>query len=362
MFKTYTAFQDIVAAVKAFDEPAYAATRNFTDGAVSRLSPYISRGCISTRFVFETVVGKNPEAAKGKFVQELLWRDYFQRLLQAKPDLYDNPVRPETRTSSRSGIPIAVLNAASGISAVDQAITSLYETGYMHNHFRMYVAALCSNIAKSGFSAPARWMYYHLLDADIASNYASWQWVAGHLTGKTYIANQENINHYSRSTQHRTFLDHTYEKLSQLPIPEILQEHTSPILETLLPETPLPKLSHKPVLLYTFYNLDPLWHKNDPCHRVLILEPSHFRRFPVSEKVLDFTLKLATNIPNLIVYCGKFSELKAAHPNHLFICKEHPLLDFPEAETDARDWIVPEVSGFFPSFSQYYQKCLKYLS
>lgn len=361
MNKPFTAFQDILAAVSAFDEKAYAETRNFADGAVSRLSPYISRGCISTRFVFESVVAKNPGAAKGKFIQELLWRDYFQRLLQAKPDLYDKPVRPQDWTTSRNGIPIAVLNAASGISAIDQAIESLYENGYMHNHFRMYVAALCCNTAKCGFQIPARWMYYHLLDADIASNYASWQWVAGHLTGKSYIANQENINHYSRSVQHRTFLDTTYEKLAQLPIPEILKEHTSPILETLLPETPMPKLNGKPVLLYTFYNLDPLWHRDDDCHRLLILEPSHFRRFPVSEKVMEFTLKLATNIPNLIIYCGAFSQLKATYPNHLFICKEHPLLVFTDAETEPRDWIVPEVTGFFPSFSKYYQKCLKYL-
>lgn len=361
MVKTYTAFQDIVAAVKNFDETAYAATRNFTDGAVSRLSSYISRGCISTRFIFETVVAKNPEATKGKFVQELLWRDYFQRLLQAQPNLYEKPVRPEASTSSRNGIPIAVLNAASGITAIDRSIQQLYETGYMHNHFRMYVAALCCNTAKCDFSVPARWMYYHLLDADIASNYGSWQWVAGHLTGKSYVANQENINHYSRSTQHRTFLDTTYEKLTQLPIPDILSEHTTPILETLLPETPLPKLNENPVLLYTCYNLDPHWYKNDDYNRVLILEPSHFRRFPVSEKVLDFILTLATNIPDLRIYCGPFSELKVAYPTHRFICKEHPLLVFTDSEAESRDWIVPEVTGFFSSFSKYYQKCLKHL-
>lgn len=146
-----TDYDKIVAAVNEFDESKYAGTRNFIDGHVSRFSPYISRGCISTKMVFEAVVKRNPKAARGKFVQELLWRDYFQRLLQARPDLFENGVQNPKPARRKSGLPKAVWNAKTGIIALDDAIQELYDTGYMHNHFRMYTAALCCNIAKHKF-------------------------------------------------------------------------------------------------------------------------------------------------------------------------------------------------------------------
>jgi deoxyribodipyrimidine photo-lyase len=43
-----------------------------------------------------------------------------------------------------------------------------------------------------------RWMYYYLLDGDIASNFLSWQWVAGTLNGKPYLFNKKNIEKYSK--------------------------------------------------------------------------------------------------------------------------------------------------------------------
>ena len=49
----------------------------------------------------------------------------------------------------------------------------------MHNHLRMYTASITSVIAKAHWLNPSKWMYYHLLDGDLASNSCSWQWVAG---------------------------------------------------------------------------------------------------------------------------------------------------------------------------------------
>ena len=63
-------------------------------------------------------------------------------------------------------IPIAINNASTGIEAVDQAIHELFDTGYMHNHMRMYVASIACNQGKSHWKLPAQWMYYHLLDGD----------------------------------------------------------------------------------------------------------------------------------------------------------------------------------------------------
>lgn len=61
----------------------YAKTRNFIDGAVTYLSPYISRGVISVKQVMETVFQKGYKSYQiEKFLQELAWREYFQRVWQ----------------------------------------------------------------------------------------------------------------------------------------------------------------------------------------------------------------------------------------------------------------------------------------
>ncbi|MGV3697999.1 FAD-binding domain-containing protein [Flavobacterium sp.] len=357
-----TKIEDIIHAVESFNPRSYAQTRNFKDGKVSRLSPYISRGLISTKFVYETVKQKFDRAQTEKFFQELLWRDYFQRLLQSNKELHSTSIRQLQQDVTISGMPIAILNSATGIHEIDNAINELYETGYMHNHARLYVASLCCNVAKSRFTVPAKWMYYHLLDGDIASNFASWQWVAGSLTAKKYYANQQNINFYSNSIQSNTFLDKSYEELQNMSPPLIFKDYTVPSLSTYLPETEIPALNSDTVLVYNSYNLDPFWHRDSDYDRILIFEHSHFAKFPVSEKVLEFICKLAENIPKLIIYCGEFSELKVNYPNHRFIVKEHPVMIYEGAEVEERDWIIPEATGFYSSFSKYYLECLKYLS
>ena len=118
----------------------------------------------------------------------------------------------------------AIIEAETGIEAVDQAIIELYQTGYMHNHMRMYVASICCNIANSHWLQPAKWMYSHLLDGDLASNQLSWQWIAGSFSNKKYFANQDNINTYFRSTQKGTFLDVDYDHFNVIKTPQALTE------------------------------------------------------------------------------------------------------------------------------------------
>ncbi len=344
--------------IDAINPVRYTETRNFTDGSVTGLSPYISRGVISTRLVAQRLLAKHDYASCSKLIQELLWHDYFQRLQQHRPSLYFEALRPGGVT--RRGIPLAVMHGKTGIHAIDDAIETLYQTGRMHNHVRMYLAAICCPIAHCHFEAPARWLYYHLLDGDVASNFGSWQWVAGNLTGKSYVANQENIDRYTRTSQRNTFLDIPYEKLGR-GLPDILADVTLPVLETHLPATELPVLSRSKVLLYTHYNLDPLWHAEEDVDRVLVLEPSHFRRFPVGEVVLRFVFDLMKQIRGLKLYCGEVDDLLQHHPSAEFTAKEHPLFAHWNVTFEDRDWIIPHVDGFFSSFSKYYHQCQKHL-
>ena len=245
-----------------------------------------------------------------KLVQELAWRDYWQQVWIAKGDAIHTDLKNPQKPISNYQIPKAVINASTGIEAVDSAINELYNSGYMHNHMRMYIASICCNIAKSHWLEPSRWLYAHLLDGDIASNQLSWQWVAGAFSNKKYYANQDNINHFFSNSQKKTFLDIDYSLFDKIEIPKILCETMPLEINFHLPEMKNPPLlENQDSLIYNYYNLDPSWHKGEKFQRILLLEPSIFKRHPVSSKCINFALELSQNIPDIKLFVGEFEEL-----------------------------------------------------
>ena len=347
-------------ASKNINAADYAKTRNFIDVDVTRLSPYISRGVLSTKQVLEYLLDNGHEPNRiEKFIQELAWRDYWQLIWIDKGDEINSDLkRPQQNVANRS-ISKAILEAQTGVYAVDEAINELYQTGYMHNHHRMYVAAIACNMAFSHWKTLAQWMYYHLLDGDWASNALSWQWVAGSNSNKKYVANQKNINKYSRSDQSGTFLDVYYEAFSSWTVPQELIDCTDLELKTTLPFAPALDIEKKKATaIYTYYNLDPSWLKDQDLNRVLLLEPSHFDRYPVGEKAIGFMMALTKNIPRIQLFVGEFNQLQAQCGELLF--KEHPTNTHFEGRKDERDWMF-SVKGYYPSFFAYWKKCKKEL-
>lgn len=357
-----TDYNSILQRIMEIDPGKYAKTRNFLTGAVTYLSPYISRGVISTRQVYESLKARGYTLSQmEKMVSELAWRDFFQRVWQAKGDaMFEDLRQPQPDVYTRE-LPIALTEATTGIDAVDKGIEALMETGYMHNHLRMYTASIACNIANAHWKAPASWLYYHLLDGDLASNTLSWQWVAAAFSGKKYYCNQENISKYTGSNQKRSYLAVDYGAFPLAEIPEPLRATTTLPLQTNLPETPLPSVdTNLPLVLYNSYNLDPLWRKEEPANRILLLEPSHFFSYPVSEKVLSFILKLATdNIPGIQIFVGEVAEIPGIQACPAVYSKEHPAFTHYPGQKDSRDWLVPDVSGYFQSFFGYWKKVEK---
>ena len=359
-----TAYPAILEKIQLVNPVAYGSSRNYIDGAVSYLSPYISRGVISTKQALQNMVarGFKPRQME-KFVQELAWRDYFQRVGQIYPALYRTDLKQPQPKVNNHCIPTTVIKAETGIQGIDTAITQLYQMGYMHNHCRMYVASLCCNIAQSHWLAPSRWMYSYLLDADFASNACSWQWVAGAFSHKKYFADQQNINRYCRTSQQGSFLDVPYSTLENMDVPEVLRETSLCDLKTTLPEVVGLTLNpSKPTLLYNLYNLDPMWRKEEDTNRVFLLEPSHFNHHPVCQNTISFILQLAKNITGIQVWVGEFAGLQNQYPGTNFIFKEHPLFSHYKGVQDERDWMFPKVEGYYPSFFSSWKYCEKYLS
>ena len=305
-------YKEILQRIDRIDPVKYRNTRNYTNGAVSYLSPYISRGVISTKFVFNHLIERGFHAeVMEKFIQELAWRDYWQHVWINKGDAINSDLKNTQNPIANLFISKGIIDANTGVDAIDKAILSFYKTGYMHNHMRMYVASLACNIAQSHWKVPAKWMYYHLLDADWASNALSWQWVAGANSQKKYYANQENINKYCFSNQIDTYLDKPYGAFAEMAIPDELLDTVDLVLDTPLPQQqPVVINESLPTCLYNFYNLDPNWHKDKAMNRILLIEPSHFKQYPVSKNSIEFMLRLAANIDAIQIYVGEFKELK----------------------------------------------------
>lgn len=219
------------------------------------------------------------------------------------------------------------------------------------------------NIAKSHWHAPSQWMYYNLLDGDWASSACSWQWVAGANSNKKYYAIQENINKYTFTNQTDTYLDTSYESLATMKTPAELSVMQSFVSSQQLPDCAVTSIDNGfPTFIYNYYNLDPQWHKDEPGNRVLLLEPDFFSSYPVSKKCIDFILAAGNNITGLQVYVGSFKSLITEFNLVHIYYKEHPLNIGYTGTIDPRDWIVPEVSGYYPSFFAYWKQIEKYLT
>ena len=356
-------YEQLLQKLDAFDPLAYTRTRNFTDGGVTELSPYISRGFIDTKTILEHLIKRGFKYYQlEKFIQQMAWREYFQRVWQQEGDRIDQDLKHDQGARSNNGMPLAVAQARTGVNAIDQGIQHLKSTGMMHNHMRMYVAFLAANLAGFHWHDPAKWMYYHLLDGDWASNALSWQWVAGTFSHKKYIANQDNINHYTKSVQKGSYLDQDYDTLSQIATPDVLLEPCSPDLKTILPKPAAPVIDTSlPVLVYNYYNLSPIWRKDEKANRILLIEPALFERYPVSSHCIDFMLHLSANIQGIQFFIGSFEELQKLANQAPLVYREHPLNRHYAGTCDDRTWMFHSPSPVSGSFSSFWKKFEKLL-
>jgi deoxyribodipyrimidine photo-lyase len=184
----------------------YASGRNTDNGPdgephVSLLSPYLRHRLITEREVVAAVLNQHSLAAAEKYVQEVLWRTYWKGWLEMRPFVWSGFVnaRDEARETFPNARAItAAENGMTGINGFDDWARELVETGYLHNHTRMWFASIWIFTLRLPWALGADFFLRHLIDADAASNTLSWRWVAGLQTaGKTYLATAENIARYT---------------------------------------------------------------------------------------------------------------------------------------------------------------------
>jgi len=217
--------------LRHIDALKYGRTRNFLDGAVTGLSPYIRHGMLTLDEVRNLALREcDPPARAEKFVQQLAWRDYWQRVYWRHPERIWSDIEPyKTGYAAHdyaAELPDDIAAGETGVACIDQFIGRLLHSGYLHNHARMYVAAYVVHWRRVSWQAGARWFLHHLLDGDPASNNLSWQWVASTFGNRPYIFNLENLRKYAdaainTASGDNVVLDASYEQLSKRLFPHL---------------------------------------------------------------------------------------------------------------------------------------------
>ena len=153
----------------------------------SRLSPYLASGQIGPRQVWHAVNSamlqeKGLMRGAECYVKELLWREFAYHQLFNNPRLPEKPLQSQFSTfqwrKDVKGIR-AWQKGLTGYPIVDAGMRQLWQEGWMHNRVRMIVASFLIKDLLIPWQEGERWFWDTLVDADLASNAASWQWVAG---------------------------------------------------------------------------------------------------------------------------------------------------------------------------------------
>jgi deoxyribodipyrimidine photo-lyase len=212
---------------------AYAEHRNADHGpgrhdAVSRLSPAIRHRLVTeAEVVAAALAAHGPDAAE-KFLQEVFWRSYWKGWLELRPSVWvayrAALARQVQALATNGGLRQAHAGACrgeTGIACFDAWAQELAETGYLHNHARMWFASIWIFTLRLPWELGADLFLRHLLDGDPASNTLSWRWVGGVQTpGKHYLARAENIARWTGGRfDPRGELDEAASPLPSEPLP-----------------------------------------------------------------------------------------------------------------------------------------------
>ena len=168
---------------------------------VSRLSPYVRHRILSEEELISNVLTSHSRSAAFKFIQEIFWRTYWKGWLEHRPAVWDRfEVEAQSEFAKLKQVPVKnkifeqAIGGSTEIAIFNSWVNELKETGYLHNHARMWFASIWIFTLRLPWQLGADFFYNHLLDGDPASNTLGWRWVAGLQTaGKTYLATESNI-------------------------------------------------------------------------------------------------------------------------------------------------------------------------
>tara|TARA_B100001250_G_scaffold378795_1_gene368915 strand:- start:571 stop:1716 length:1146 start_codon:yes stop_codon:yes gene_type:complete len=186
----------------------YSKLRNFDFGPdkrsnVSCISPYVTHGILTEIEIIKKVLKKSSFIKNEKFIQEILWRNYWKGWLELRPSVWSDYLLNLKKKKLELKNNKNYLNAIEGKTNIDcfnKWLFELKEFNYLHNHARMWFASIWIFTLNLPWELGAELFMKHLFDGDSASNTLGWRWVAGIQTkGKHYLVTEWNIKKFSNN-------------------------------------------------------------------------------------------------------------------------------------------------------------------
>lgn len=171
---------------------SYVSGRNLpAQDGTSKLSPHLRFGTISARTMVHTALhtlSKGGQVSRPDvftWMDELVWREFFQQVLTAFPHVAEGPFKvkpglpaPRPAGPERDRLFAAWCEGRTGYPIVDAGMRQLNQTGWMHNRVRMVVASFLVKDLRIDWQSGERYFMQHLVDGDVAANNGNWQWCA----------------------------------------------------------------------------------------------------------------------------------------------------------------------------------------
>jgi len=171
---------------------SYVSGRNLpAQDGTSKLSPHLRFGTISARTMMHAALhtlAKGGQVSRPDvftWMDELVWREFFQQVLTAFPHVAEGPFKvkpglpaPRPAGAERDQLFVAWCEGRTGYPIVDAGMRQLNQTGWMHNRVRMVVASFLVKDLRIDWQSGERYFMQHLVDGDVAANNGNWQWCA----------------------------------------------------------------------------------------------------------------------------------------------------------------------------------------
>ena len=199
-------YQTVSLSIKPGEKEARRRLRWFLDGPVhtyvegrnlpaidgtSKLSPHFRFGTLSVRTAVHAALGTLATGSRRSrrdvliWIDELIWREFFQQILSAFPHVASGPFRsknglprPRSTGAERNRLFAAWCEGQTGYPLVDAGMRQLNQAGWMHNRVRMVVASFLIKDLRIDWQHGERYFMQQLIDADLAANNGNWQWAS----------------------------------------------------------------------------------------------------------------------------------------------------------------------------------------
>ncbi|MDB5022331.1 MAG: family cryptochrome [Mucilaginibacter sp.] len=166
-------------------QPAVSRGGKYTADHSSRLSAWISLGCLSMRWVYRQVTNNTHGShnSNSPLILELLWRDYFRFMFKKHGRQLFSPER--LKDDQREPAPNQDelfekwKTGNTDVPYIDASMHQLNATGYIGNHNRQIVAGFLVHQLKADWRKGAAYFEEKLIDYSPASNSGNWAFVAG---------------------------------------------------------------------------------------------------------------------------------------------------------------------------------------